>query len=57
MKKRLIYPESPVEEKHEIPLIQGGSSETCAHEWVKTEIRGRRALKCTHCGKIIDCQD
>ena len=31
--------------------------ENCAHVWVKHEIRGRKALKCKICGKVIDIQD
>lgn len=46
------------EERPQIPLAQAQpQTEECAHTWVKTEIRGRKALKCKHCGKVIDSQD
>lgn len=53
MKKRLIYPGEP-----KIPLAQAQpQTDKCAHTWVRTEIHGRKALKCQQCGKIIDSQD
>ena len=46
------------EQKPQIPLTQVQPQvDGCAHSWVKTEIRGHKALKCKHCGKIIDSQD
>ncbi|MBQ8464963.1 MAG: hypothetical protein IJ529_06285 [Alphaproteobacteria bacterium] len=49
MTKKSI-PEIPMTEVKPLP-------ENCAHNWVKTEIRGRNALICKNCGKIIDAQD
>ena len=43
-------PKIPITEAHP-------QNEDCAHSWVKTEIRGRKALRCKHCGQIIDSQD
>lgn len=46
------------EEGLQIPLKQPqAETEGCAHDWVKYEIRGRKALKCKYCGKVIDNQD
>ena len=46
------------EKTPEIPVIDAQpQSENCAHSWVKTEVLGRKALKCKHCGKIIDSND
>ena len=50
MKKGRKAPENPTAAAE--PLQNG-----CAHNWLKTEIRGRKAFRCTHCGKIIDSQD